>query len=88
MGITSSSHWSRAAFSPEEREVAAVFLDDMRVQDPESPTFGYYDPKSQIAILTDAAMNEWQPAISPTVAARAGMLAMMVRDSELSPAGH
>ena len=46
MTVTSSGHWSGKTYNPEEREVAAVFLDEMRIQDPESPHFGYYDPDS------------------------------------------
>ena len=88
MCVTSPNHWSHLRFNPEERSVAATMLDDMRCQDPDSPTYGYYDPDSQVRILVDAAMNNWQPPVHELVAQRAGMLAKMVRDSELSPAGH
>jgi hypothetical protein len=84
MTVTSERHWSRTGFTPEEREVAAVMLDEMRVQDPRSPIFGYYDAKSQIGILVDAAIESWEPPITPDVAARAGQLAMIVREEQLS----
>jgi len=88
MCITSENHWSRRAFPAEVRDIAAVMLSDMHTQDPDSPTYGYYDPKSQVSILVDAAMNSWQPPVAPNIAERAGQLALMVRISELSPAGH
>jgi len=88
MGITSSQHWSKDIFSHEVREVAATFLQDMRIQDPDSPMFGYYDPESQLRILVDAAITVWKPPVPADIAERAGILAMMVRTSELSPAGH
>jgi hypothetical protein len=50
--------------------------------------FGYYDPESQLRILVDAATTDWKPPVPAEIAERAGVLAMMVRTSELSPAGH
>lgn len=84
MTTTSTRHWSRMGFSPEEREVAATMLDEMRVQDPASPIFGYYDPESQIRILVDEAATSWQPPVPPGVAERAGQLAMIVREEQLA----
>lgn len=84
MTVTSSGHWSGKTYNPEEREVAAVFLDEMRIQDPESPHFGYYDPDSQIRILVSAAMEQWSPPVPEAVAERAGALALMVRRDQLA----